>query len=102
ATPYEILADFSDRVGETYAADDVLPRMARVVAEGIGAERAEVWLRLDGSDRLAAVWPTDASAAPSPDVAEATFPVEHQGQILGTLAVATPANDPMNPAKTKL
>jgi signal transduction histidine kinase len=102
ATPYEVLADFSERVGETYSADDVLPRMARVVAEGIGAERAEVWLRFDGRDRLAAVWPSEGSAAPSPGAADAAFPVEHQGQVLGTLAVVTPANDPMNPAKTKL
>jgi signal transduction histidine kinase len=102
ATPYEVLADFSERVGETYSADDVLPRMARVVAEGIGAERAEVWLRFDGRDHLAAVWPSEGSAAPSPGAADAAFPVEHQGQVLGTLAVVTPANDPMNPAKTKL
>ena len=37
ATPYEVLAEFSERVGETYADDEVLQRMARVVAEGIGA-----------------------------------------------------------------
>ena len=102
ATPYEVLADFSERVGETYAADDVLPRMARVVGEGIGAERAEVWLRFNGSDRLAAVWPSDASPSASLSAADGSFPVEHQGQVLGSLAVVTAANDPMNPEKTKL
>jgi signal transduction histidine kinase len=102
ATPYEVLADFSERVGETYAADDVLPRMARVVGEGIGAERAEVWLRLDGHDRLAAVWPSDALPSRSAEAAEAAFAVEHQGQVLGSLAVVTPPKDPMNPEKTKL
>ena len=45
ATPYEVLSQFSERVAESYAADDVLPRMARVLADGTGAERAEVWLR---------------------------------------------------------
>ena len=34
ATPYEVLSQFSERVAESYAADDVLPRMARVLAEG--------------------------------------------------------------------
>ena len=38
ATPYEVLSEFSGRVAETYAADDVLPRMARVLQEGTGAE----------------------------------------------------------------
>ena len=40
ATPYEVLAEFGDQLAETYAADDVLPRTARVLAEGVGAERA--------------------------------------------------------------
>ena len=44
ATPYEVLAQFGDQLAETYAADDVLPRIARVLAEGIGAERASGWL----------------------------------------------------------
>ena len=38
ATPYEVLSEFSGRVAETYAADEVLPRMARVLQEGTGAE----------------------------------------------------------------
>ena len=31
ATPYEVLSEFSERVGETYSTDDVLPRMAQLV-----------------------------------------------------------------------
>ena len=38
ATPYEVLSEFSGRVAETYAADEVLPRMSRVLQEGTGAE----------------------------------------------------------------
>ena len=34
ATPYEVLSQFSERVAESYATDDVMPRMARVLAEG--------------------------------------------------------------------
>src|SRR5207249_733314 len=45
ATPYEVLSEFSGRVAESYAAADVLPRMARVLQEGTGAEAATVWLR---------------------------------------------------------
>jgi two-component system NarL family sensor kinase len=36
ATPYEVLRSFADRVGGTYASEDVLPRMARVLAEATG------------------------------------------------------------------
>src|SRR5439155_20438972 len=32
ATPYEVLSEFSERMAGTYALDDILPRMARVLA----------------------------------------------------------------------
>jgi signal transduction histidine kinase len=97
ATPYEVLSEFSGRVGEAYAADDVLPRMAQVLAAGTGAEAAAVWLRVGGDLRPAAVWPVEASA-PSRDLVE----VGHQGETLGALSVTMPPSDPMNPTKEKL
>jgi signal transduction histidine kinase len=112
ATPYEVLAEFSERVGETYADDDVLQHMAKVVAEGIGAAHAEVWIRVEERLRVAARWPADAGRTPpalplngsTPEIpgADAVFPVEHQGELLGALSVTTPANDPMDPAKSRL
>ena len=47
ATPYEALSEFAGRMGGTYAAEDMLPRMARILAEGTGADRAVVWLKKD-------------------------------------------------------
>jgi MFS family permease len=57
ATPYEVLSQFSEHVAESYASDEVLPRMARVLAEGTAAELAEVWLRSGESLRRAAAFP---------------------------------------------
>ena len=57
AQPYEVLARFSDRVGASYAADDVIPRTARVIAEGVGATHVEIWLRVGEDAHLAAAWP---------------------------------------------
>jgi hypothetical protein len=50
ATPYEVLSEFSERMAGTYALDDIVPRMARVLAEGTGG-RSEIRLRV-GEDRL--------------------------------------------------
>jgi signal transduction histidine kinase len=99
-TPYEVLTTFADRVAETYSTDDVLPRMAQVLATGTGAESATVWLHSDGRYRVAAIWP---AAAPPPDVLpiDATK-VRHQAEVLGALSVTMPANDPMNPSKHEL
>jgi signal transduction histidine kinase len=110
ATPYEVLARFGERVGETYASDDVLPRIARVVAEGTGAGRSDVWLRLGDRLTLAASWPVsepdvsfaiDGDELPPLD-ADRVAPVRHQGELLGAIEVELPANDPMTPAKRKL
>src|SRR3712207_5810078 len=46
ATPYEVLSEFSERVGETFSIDDVLPRMAQLVADATGARRVDLWLRI--------------------------------------------------------
>src|SRR5207245_6948497 len=45
ATPYEALSRFSEHLSETYSHEDILDRMARILGEGTGAQRAEVWVR---------------------------------------------------------
>jgi signal transduction histidine kinase len=94
ATPYEVLAEFSDRVGGAYAADDVLHRMAQVLEEGTGAAGARVLLRVGTELREA------ASIGERGE--ETMVAVTHQGEELGALAVTMPASDPMNPAKLQL
>jgi signal transduction histidine kinase len=99
STPYEVLAELGERLGETYASDDVLPRIARVLGEGVGATRARVWLRVDDGLRPVATWPEDAPTGTDDDL---TVEVRHQGDPLGALSVAMPANDPMDPTKERL
>jgi signal transduction histidine kinase len=111
ATPFEVLSEFSERVGETYSIDEVLPRMAQLLAASTGAAEVRVWLRREGSLAPVAVWPAelgDADAIPVtgdqlPDVDGASsFPVTHQGELLGAITLRVPANDPMNTTKERL
>jgi signal transduction histidine kinase len=95
ATPYEVLAEFSERVGETYADEDVLSRMAQVLMDGTGASGARVLLRV-GPERRA------AATVGEPTGEETLVEVTHQGEVLGALAVSMPPADPMNPAKLTL
>jgi signal transduction histidine kinase len=110
ASPYEVLRGFAGRVGETYSNDDVLPRMARVLAEGTGASRARVWMRVRDELRLGAAWPGDdetprvrleGDQLPT-DLDEFATGVHHRGELLGALSVSMPTNDPMTPAKQGL
>jgi signal transduction histidine kinase len=110
ATPYEVLARFGERVGETYASEDVLPRIARVIAEGTAAARSDVWLRLGDRLTLAASWPVaeprasfaiEGDELPSIE-ADRVAPVRHQGELLGAIAVTKPPSEPLAAGDTEL
>ena len=112
ATPYEVLSQFSERVAESYATDDVMPRMARVLAEATGAQRADVWLRSGSVWRDAAVWPVDAVAfAPTPgqdgnlppsSLGDRVVAVRHQGDLLGALSVTKRSGESLTPVEENL
>jgi signal transduction histidine kinase len=99
ATPYEVMTTFGGQLAGTYSSDDVLPRLARVLGEGVGADRAIVWLRVDDDLRPVATWPADADLAGPDDV---RAEVIHTGEELGALSVAMPPNDPIDPSTEKL
>ena len=58
ATPYEVLSEFTERIGETLSVEDVLSRMTKLITAGTGADRAEVWLRVGRELRLEASSPS--------------------------------------------
>jgi signal transduction histidine kinase len=114
ASPYEVLTQLAERVGGEYATEDVLPRTARVIAEGTVATRADVWLRFGEELRLAARWPSggENGAVPVPlngdrgivaiGDAGRSVPIFHQGELLGAIAVTKPPTEPFTPAEDKL
>jgi signal transduction histidine kinase len=75
ATPYQVLSDFARRIGGTYASEDVLPQMARIV---------------------------DGEAMPPVPGADLAVPVVHQGELLGTISVQMPKGEPVRPAGQQL
>ena len=113
ATPYEILSRLAQGMGSQYSAVDALPGLARVLGEGTGAARAEVWLRVGSELRPEAAWPEEGRAVrppialagddlpPVPE-AEHALPVTHEGQLLGALAVWMPRGEDVTPAIEKL
>ena len=110
ATPYEVLSQFSERVAESYASDDVLPRMARVLADGTNAEHAEVWLRSGEQLHLASSFPIEPAlmsvasgkADPATTPAEHTVEVRHRGDLLGALSVTKRRGESLTPIEAKL
>jgi signal transduction histidine kinase len=112
AIPYEVLADFAGRMAGAYAAEDLLPRMARILAEGTAAIRADVWLKSGEEFHDGAAWPADAPPLPSArataaDVpaypaADRILPVRHQGEVLGALSVSKRPGEAFTPTEDRL
>ena len=116
ATPYQVLSEFSSHVAESYAADDVLPRMARVLQEGTGAEQATVWLRTGKTLLPAATHPTpddgrairvsqsvtETGEIPALPGATRAVEVRHQGDLLGALTVVKRRGESLTPVEEKL
>jgi signal transduction histidine kinase len=111
ATPYQVLSEFARRIGGAYASEDVLPQMARIVADGTGAERVVVWLRVDDELRAEAAsdgrpgpapLPVDGQELPSVPDADVSVPVVHQGELLGAISIRMPRGQPLRPAGEQL
>jgi signal transduction histidine kinase len=109
ATPYEVLSDFAEQMAGAYPVEDILPHIARMLAEGTGAIRSDVWL-LEGAElRAAGSWPP-AKVEPVPLVADGSIevpgavavPVRYQGEVLGALSLQKPPGDPITSAERKL
>jgi signal transduction histidine kinase len=109
ATPYEVLANLSRSMAEISPGDELPNRMARALAEGTDADRAEVWLHVGDELRRAAAWPPVSGRAPTlelngglptiPEAAESA-PVRYQGEDLGVLAIIK--REPITPIESRL
>ena len=113
ATPYQVLSDFAERMAGTYGLDDVLQRMASILAQGTGATRVDVWLRLAAELRPVATWPVDAvprdaialdpsDELPAIDDVTRAVAVRHGAELFGALTLAKPRNEALTPTEDKL
>jgi hypothetical protein len=106
ATPYEVLSEFAERIAGAYSSEDVLPRMARMIAAGTGSDRTVVWLRVGNELHAEAssnglpevsVLPADGDDLAVAGPGETAVPVLHQGELLGAISIKMPANEPLSP-----
>jgi signal transduction histidine kinase len=112
-TPYEVLSRFSETVTGSYATEQLPARMSMLLAQGTGAQWAEVWLTVSGRLTLAATWPVDAEDGRSPpslqpDGVDPTgngrraLAVRHGGQLLGVLRLRERPGLPLTAVEEKL
>jgi len=101
ATPYEVIAGFSERVADAVSTERVLPQMAEAAGRGVGAVEASVRVRLPGGLERTERWSgagVDSDRATEPW----TIIIAYQGEPVGDLTVTKPASDPLTPAEQEL
>jgi signal transduction histidine kinase len=112
ATPYELLSRFTRNLRETEAGGDVLARMTRLLTEGTGALRCEIWALRDGEPYRAASWPPELPAQPAVLASAADdgasighvgeVEISHDGQHLGHLTLEKRPDDAFTPREERL
>lgn len=100
ATPYEALADFSRRLGESPDPSRLLPAVAEAAGGAVNARRATVRLPVPGGSDHVGRWPADEAEAAGG--APVVIPVVDGGETLGTVTVEMPAGRALRAGDTKL
>ncbi len=112
ASPYDVLSRFSETVSGSHAAEELPSRMARVLAEGTGAEWSQVWLLVGDRPRLAATWPPGATRDRAEENSEDPIEhvvhgrrfheVRHGSERLGVLVVQEQEHRPLTTVEERL
>ncbi|HEV7195317.1 MAG TPA: hypothetical protein VGN19_05200 [Pedococcus sp.] len=100
AAPYEALAEFSRRLGESPDPSTFLPAMAKAAARAVNANRAVVVLRLDLGPDLTTVW--TAEGVDRITTAAWEIPVLDHGERLGSITVFMPSGHALRPREQRL
>ena len=93
STPYEVMAEFGERMGGSLQVEEVLPQVAEAAARGLGAAAARVRVELEGTEAREARWPDEGEA----EGVERVLPVTHRGERVGEIAVTKAPGDPPRP-----
>jgi GAF domain-containing protein len=93
AAPYDALADFSHRIGQSPAPGTLLPTIAAAAADVVHADRAVVRFDVEGGADLTAAWPSTAGDE-NPDHEtvdhDLVIPVQDRQGTLGSIGLDLP------------
>jgi signal transduction histidine kinase len=99
-SPYDVVRSFTTTLAGQHPDSELPERMARVLAEGTGADSAQVWVAIDDRSVLAATWPP-SHADPAGSVAR-RVPVRHGDEVLGALVVRERPGVVLTPVEERL
>jgi hypothetical protein len=103
AVPYEALADFSRRVGDSPDPSDLLPAVAEAAGQAVGAGSVVVLLRVESGPDHRAVWPPGGVTDDGRPLTSGTeLAVVDGEERLGSITVEMPAGRPLRVRERRL
>ena len=102
ATPYDVLTRFVGRVETEDVAEDLPGRMSRLLAQGTGAQWAEVWLLVSDHLTLAGRWPAEGPRGVVGTRGPRTLPVRYGDQVLAVLRLQERPRVPLTAVEERL
>ncbi len=93
ATPYEVMAEASDRLAGAISVEEILPRIAEATVKGVGGVAGQVTAFLPGGGSRTVEWPAGGLVDSFPFV----VPVLYGGEEVGEIAVATAHGERLRP-----
>jgi signal transduction histidine kinase len=99
-SPYDVVRRFTTTLADQHPDSELPERMARVLADGTGAESAQVWVAIDDRSVLAATWPPGHTDTPGSVVRRVW--VRHGEAVLGALVVRERPGVPLTPVEERL
>ncbi len=109
SSPHEVLSQVTARLSDAPGSAGI-DDLARLIADGTGADRAVVWMRSGESLRAEGRWSRDGLGSGMPLLTEdlvtdeftEAVSVRHEEEELGALSISKPHNDPVTPADQEL
>jgi signal transduction histidine kinase len=105
AAPYEALADFSRRLGDTPDPAELLPAVAEAAAHAVNAQGVVVSVHVHGGPDRSATWPPTGDGdgpVASRVTLPVTLPVVDHGRRLGHITVDLAGGHPLRPRDQRL
>ena len=102
-SPYDVLRRFTSTLSGSHPEEELPERMARVLADGTGAEWAQVWVVLGDQPVLAATWPPHSVVDHGPEApGTRRLPVRQGEELLGELVLRERDGVPLTSVEERL
>ena len=102
ATPYDVLARFAVNTAAGDVVEDLPARMSRLLAQGTGAQWAQVWLEMSGGPVLAGRWPSEGPIAVDGAAGPRRLPVRYGDHVLAELRLQERPGVPLTAVEERL